>query len=467
MHGMSERLADWATNLSWTDIPRDVKDLARLQILDAVGVMLAARPLEPVHAAVRAMARTDAGSQAKSLGFDQSLSLSGAAFVNGVMSSLLEFDDTHIESFVHPTVAPFSIALPYCQSSHLSGARLMQAVIIGSELSCRLGLVPPMRLHSVGIHPTAIMGAFGAVYALAWLEHLDCRQVVDAIGHCASMCGGLMASWEDGASTKTLHVGMAASQAARAVALGREGISGPRLVFEGRFGWFQTHVQKADPSAFRYALATDGLGSRWELLNVASKPYPSAFTIHPYVDAVLALKAAHAIAPADIAEIRCRIAPSSVATLCEPAAEKLRPLTSWHGRISLQHSLAEALVRGGMDKHAYSPEALADPVINALADKVVYEAHASQSADPKKAGAHVRIRLNDGSCLEHVIESVRGTRANPISEEDYIRKFRSNADGVIAPGRIDEAIHRLMRLDAIDDVAAVFDALATPTVHSE
>jgi len=293
---MSERLADWATNLSWTDIPRDVKDLARLQILDAVGVMLAARPLEPVHAAVRAMARTDAGSQARSLGFDQSLSLSGAAFVNGVMSSLLEFDDTHIESFVHPTVAPFSIALPYCQSSHLSGARLMQAVIIGSELSCRLGLVSPMRLHGVGIHPTAIMGAFGAVYALAWLEHLDCRQLVDAIGHCASMCGGLMASWEDGASTKTLHVGMAASQAVRAVALGREGISGPRLVFEGRFGWFQTHVQKAEPSAFRYVQATDELGGRWELLNVASKPYPSAFTIHPYVDAVLALKAAHAIA---------------------------------------------------------------------------------------------------------------------------------------------------------------------------
>lgn len=464
MVGLSERLADWAMGLSWDGIPRDVKDLARLQILDAVGVMLAARPLEPVHAAARAMARTDAGSQARSLGFDEPLSLAGAAFVNGVMSSLLEFDDTHIESFVHPTVAPFSVALPYCQSSRLGGARLMQAVIVGSELSCRLGLVSPVRLHGVGIHPTAIMGAFGAVYALASLAELDRRQVADAVGHCASMCGGLMASWEDGASTKTLHVGMAASQAVRAVALGQEGISGPRFVFEGRFGWFQTHLQKVEPSAFRYAMATDRLGSRWELLEVASKPYPSAFTIHPYIDAVLALRAAHAIVPADIAEIRCRIAPSSVATLCEPAAEKLRPLTTWHGRISLQHSLAEAMVRGSMGKHAYSPEALADPAINALADKVVYEAHASLSADPKKAGAHVSIRLNDGSRFEHVIDSVRGTRANPISEADYIRKFRSNADGVIAPGKIDEAIDRLMQLDKLDDVAPVFDALAAPTL---
>ena len=352
MQGTSEQLSTWVAGQSWGDVPQSVRDVARFHILDVVGVMLAARQSDIVAAAARGMAQTDAGSEAKALGFKNTLSLGGAAFVNGVMASVLEFDDTHIESFVHSTVAPFAVALAFCHSTHLSGPQLMQAVILGSELGCRLGLVSPLRLHSVGIHPTAIMGTFGATYALAKLQNLNQAQMTGAIGHSASMCGGLMASWQDGSSTKTLHVGMAAAQAVRAVALAREGITGPSSVFDGRFGWFRTHLQAVAPADFRFSRATESLGHEWEMLNVASKPYPSAFTIHPYVDAVLALKSALDIDASRIAEIRCEIAQSSVATLCEPVAEKLRPLTPWHGRISLQHSLAEAFIIGKMDKNS-------------------------------------------------------------------------------------------------------------------
>jgi 2-methylcitrate dehydratase PrpD len=459
MQGTSEQLAGWVTCLQWADIPQNVRAVARLHILDVVGVMLAARPADVVAAAARAMAQTDPGSQARAIGFDNTLSLAGASFVNGVMASVLEFDDTHIESFVHSTIAPFSAAVALCQASHLSGAQLMQAVIIGSELGCRLGLVSPSRLHSVGIHPSAIMGTFGAVYALAGLQNLSSQQIVSAIGHSASMCGGLMASWEDGASTKTLHVGMAAGQAVRAVALAVAGISGPASAFDGRFGWFKTHLQKIAPADFRFAKATEGLGQDWEMLNVASKPYPSAFTIHPYVDAVLALRGAHRMDASRIVEIRCEIAESSVATLCEPVAEKLRPLTSWHGRISLQHSLAEAFIIGKMDKNAYSPEALKNRQINALADKVSYRV-TEKPVNAKKSGAHVTIFLDDGSSFQQVIDSVRGTRDNPISEEDYFRKFRANADGVVTAGVIEQTIESVMTLDDHEDIAPVFDRLA-------
>ncbi|MDB5965763.1 MAG: hypothetical protein JWQ72_2263 [Polaromonas sp.] len=458
--GISEQLAGWVEGLQWSAIPDNVKAVARLHILDVVGVMLAARPTDVVEAAARAMSQTDAGAEGRSLAFGNTLSLAGAAFVNGVMASVLEFDDTHIESFVHSTVAPFSAVLPICQAAGSSGAELMQAVIIGSELACRLGMVSPQRLHSVGIHPTAVMGAFGAVYALAKLQRLNRQQMVSAIGHSASMCSGLMASWEDGSSTKTLHVGIAASQAIRAVALAREGISGPISALDGRYGWFRTHLHAVAPEDFRFARATEGLGSEWEMLNVASKPYPSAFTIHPYVDAILALKSAHHLDPLQIAEIRCQIAKSSVATLCEPLSEKLRPLTSWHGRISLQHSLAEAFIAGKMDKNAYSQGALTDPRINALADKVTYEVNPEKPVDAKKSGAHVTVRLHDGSRLVHVIDSVRGTRDNPISEEDYLAKFRSNADGVIPAALIEATISSLMQLDSHDNVSPIFGGLA-------
>lgn len=456
---LSEHLAAWVSRTGWGEIPQAVKDASRLQILDATGAMLAARPSDIVAGVERAVAETDPGVDARPLGFASTFSLAGAAFINGVMSAVLEYDDTHIETFVHPTASPFSVALPFCQRRALSGPRLMEAVIMGSELSCRLGLVAPVRLHSLGIHPTAIMGAFGAVYALSRLAGLDERQIVCAIGHSASMCGGLMASWEDGSSTKMLHVGMGASQAVRAVALAKQGVSGPASAFDGRFGWFRTHVQDTAVSDFRFSRATQDLGEQWELLEVASKPYPSAFTLHPYVDAVLALREQHKIDASDVAEIRCRIAKSSIATMCEPVAEKLRPLTSWHGRISLQHSLAEAFVMGRLDKTAYSPTALKDPRINTLADKVSYEVDPARQHGDKKAGAHVMIRTVDGARFEHVIDSVRGTRDNPITVADYCSKFRSNAQGVIDAGQIDKTIDALLDLEHCDNVAPVFDAV--------
>jgi 2-methylcitrate dehydratase PrpD len=255
---------------------------------------------------------------------------------------------------------------------------------------------------------------------------------------------------------------MAAAQAVRAVALAREGITGPSSVFDGRFGWFRTHLQAVAPADFRFSRATESLGHEWEMLNVASKPYPSAFTIHPYVDAVLALKSALDIDVSRIAEIRCEIAQSSVATLCEPVAEKLRPLTPWHGRISLQHSLAEAFIIGKMDKNSYGWDALKDPRIQALADKVTYRVDPVRHLNAKKSGAHVTIFLNDGSNMCHVIDSVRGTRDNPISEEDYFRKFRSNADGVLSPSLIEKTIDSMMTLEGHDDIAPIFDRLSAP-----
>lgn len=457
---LSETLAHWVAALRWQDVPQPVREACRLQVLDVIGVMLAARPTSEVQAAEAAMRGTDAGPHA-ALGGQAGLSLAGAAFVNGVMSSVLEFDDTHIASFVHPSVTPVSALLAVAGQHPLSGAALMQAMLVGSELSCRLGLVTPVRLHGLGIHPTAVMGIFGAVYALARCHALPPAITVSAIGHAASMCGGLMASWEDGSATKTLHVGMGASQAVRAVALARAGIAGPASALDGRFGWFRTHVQSVAPAEFRFEAAAHGLGQDWELLNVASKPYPSAFTIHPYVDAVLALRSKHGIAPEAIAEIRCVIAKSSVATLCEPLAEKLRPLTSWQGRISLQHSMAEALVLGYMDKTAYSAQALSDPRIQALADKVRYAVDPQAPVIAGKAGARVWIRMAGGQEFHCEIDNVRGTRDNPISPQDYVAKFRANADGVVPPARVDEALAMLEELEELDDIAPLLAGLAS------
>ena len=452
--------ADWAAALTLDRVPPEVVQATKLRILDLIGVMLAASPLDLVAAAKRASLAVDGGGGARILGDVDDVSPMAACFVNGVMTAVLEFDDTHIESFIHPTAPVLSVALPECQRRRLDGRRLIEAVLTGCELTCRIGMITPVRLHTLGYHPTAVFGVFGAVYGLSKLRGLDAKTTADAIGAAGSLSAGLNASFEDGSSTKMMHVGMAATGAMRAVALAEAGISGPAPVFDGRFGWFRSHVQGRDDH--RWGAMADGLGERWAVLDIASKVYPCAFTMMPHIEAALALRAAHAIDPAEIESVTCEIGKRSFATVCEPVADKRRPATTWHGRISLQHTVAEALVRGRMDKHAYATANLSDPVINAVTDKVAYRDDPETVSD--RSGGTVIVTMKDGRVLRHRIDDMRGTRANPMTADDVVAKFRANVAGVLRDDAADELIARLLSLEDEPDVALLLDAIVSARV---
>lgn len=458
MAGLSSEVADWAIGFSLDAAPTEVVHNTRLRLLDVVGVMIASNAHDSVEAARRATADADGdGTGAHSLMDAAETSPAGAAFINGVAAAVLEFDDTHIATNIHATCAIAAAALPITQAGHLSGRQLLEAVLVGSEIVCRLGLVTPVRMHEMGFHPTGVYGVFAAAYAVARLRGLTAGQMADAVGTAGSLSAGSIASFEDGTSTKTLHVGFAASAAVRAVALAKAGISGPSRVFEGRFGWYRSHVQAAED--FNYGALTDDLGSRWEVLNIAPKLYPCAYTLMPFIAAALTLRKQHAINPQEIREISCQIMPRSFRTVCEPVEDKRRPRTSWHGRISLQHTVAEALALGRFDKSSYAESSLRDPVINALADKVIHLPDPVAAADTSRSRAVVSITLTDGRVVSHTVEDMLGTSRNPAGEAVYIDKFRANVDGVIAPALADELVDRLLHIDTVADVDAILSPL--------
>lgn len=455
---LSTNVAEWMTGFPLDAVPADILENSKLRILDVIGVMIASSRLDVVSAARRAVAESDGGQgNAFSVTDAAPATPASAAFINGVMSAVLEFDDTHIQSNIHPTGVVLSALLPECERLSLSGKNLLDAVLVGSELLCRLGLVSPVRMHEVGFHPSSVYGVFGAVWGLAHLRRLSVEQTVHAIGTAASLSAGSIASFEDGTSTKTLHIGMAASAAIRAVALANQGISGPHPVFEGKFGWFKSYFQSKP--GFRFSALTDELGERWEVLNIASKAHPCAYTMIPFIAAAIELRDVHGVKPEDVDVIYCDIMPRSFATICEPVEEKRRPRTSWHGRISLQHTVAEALVLGRMDKHAYAPENLTNPVINAISDKVIHRPDLVASADISRSRATVSVRLKDGRELSHTIEDMPGTRRNPITREGYLQKFRANIRGVISDAAGEELAEALLRLEEMKDVGALFRGL--------
>jgi 2-methylcitrate dehydratase PrpD len=298
------------------------------------------------------------------------------------------------------------------------------------------------------VHPTGLFAPFGTTYLAGWLLDLDEQQLVNAAGIAGSLASGILECWVDGTQSKFLHPGWAAQSGVTAAFLAGAGATGPRAVFEGRFGLFASHLQDAAaPRAL--GRITDGLGRVWESRNASFKPFPAAHVIHPYIDALLDLRRRHRIDPREVREIVCPVASYIVPIVCEPVAEKRRPNTDSHGRVSLQYTLAEALHVGGLGKDAYQAASLRNPEILRLADLVSYRVDPAFPG-PERFKGTVRVALRSGAVYEAVQESNRGSAQNPMSRDELVAKFEANAA---------QTLNRAQRQGLI---AAVFDLEAAP-----
>lgn len=451
--------AEWASGLSFQQLPTEVVRNVKLQLLDIVGTMLAARDTDIVRSVHASVLENSGVTGVRAIGFSEMLPTGSAALLNGTAALVMEFDNSHIKTGIHVTSTVAAAALPSAVRLGLSGTGLIEALAAGTELTCRLGLIAPGMFHRHGFHPTAIFGMFGATYAVAKCFGFDARRTMDAIGISGSMSAGSMASWEDGTSAKSLHGGLAASGAVLSASLASQGLSGPGVIFDGRFGFFKAHVQEQgydfDFDAFHRQLGTD-----WELNDIAPKAYPTGHYIQPSLEAALALLKANDFSVDDIEEVRCALADYTIPLVALPVEEKTRPVSTFQARFSLQHSLAEALVRGRVDRHSFALETLADPRVNALAERVKFEAMPILS-DRSRLGGEVTIQLRNGAKLRHWIEHMRGMPQNPMTTDDLFRKFVTSTEDVLSPAASEEAIDRIMHLEECADtrpLMALFSA---------
>ncbi len=285
----------------------------------------------------------------------------------------------------------------------------------------------------------------------------------NAAGIVGSFASGLLECWVDGTQSKFLHPGWAAQAGVSAAYLARAGATGPRAVFEGRFGLFASHLQDPDARLDLERMTRD-LGGHWETRNASFKPYPVAHVIHPYIDALLALRARHGIDPAQVREVSCPVAAYIVPIVCEPLDEKRRPASDSHGRVSLSYTLAEALVLGRIGKDAYAPSSLTDPTILAMADRVRHTVDPTFPG-PERFKAVVTVVMNDGRRFEAVEEHNRGSAANPMSHADLLAKFEENAADRLTPAQSARVVDAVMTLERLADASELARLAAglTPT----
>jgi 2-methylcitrate dehydratase PrpD len=448
--GASEILSKWVAGLTFDDLPADVIASTRLRVLDVLGLSIAGGQT-PFGASVRSASTLYPGDEARLWGTTRRASAAGAAFVNGALSQALEYDDTHNESIVHMSSPAVAAALALGDTLRADGRQVITAIAIGNEISARVGSVTPQQFHKRGFHPSGLFAPFGVCWLTSRLLALDPVQMRHAAGITGSFAAGLIQCWVDGTQSKFLHPGWAAHSGIAAAVLAQSGVTGPAEVFEGRFGLFASHLQSAEPAP-AFGRLTDGLGRRWDSRDASFKPFPAAHVIHPYISAALRLRERYGLTVPDIARVTCPVAPYIVGIVCEPVAEKRRPLTDSHGRVSLQYTLAEAFAVGRIGRHAYAPASLRDPAILSLADRVEFTVDPAMPGSGQFKGV-VIVETIDGRRLEEVEDHNLGSARNPMSDSRIEDKFRENVAGTLNDERASRMVEVAMRLEQLDDVS--------------
>lgn len=448
---IAEQIAAFAADLRFDDIPSDVREQAKLLILDCIGIALASGTYDfskRAEAAAHRLAGTSDGGSTV-IGRPGSLPMRDAILLNGILVHGLDFDDTHPGGVIHASTSSFPTALGIAENRGLTGRDLLLGYLLGMEVSTRIGMAPSGGFHQVGFHPTGVVGAFGSSVVAARLLDLPAPAIAAAQGFVGSLASGSMEFLETGAWTKRMHPGWAGVCGTTAAAFAAEGYETPPRIYEGRFGLYKSHLG-ADADV-DLSLCVDGLGARWETTAVAVKPFPACHFTHAFADAALAVRAEHGIEASDVESVHCLIAEGEIQTVCEPADKKRSPRSAYDAQFSVPYVVSAALHRNRFTLDELEADALSDPDILSLAQRVSYESDPT-SGFPSLFSGEVRVRTKDGRELVHREQVNRGAGERPLTAEDIITKFHANAARSVTAERAERIVDETLHLDAHESV---------------
>ncbi|MYZ50146.1 MmgE/PrpD family protein [Propylenella binzhouense] len=415
----AEIFAEWACGLAAGDIPARAREVARLALVDHVGLTVAARREPYVTAVVESC---DGDGPCTAFGHARGFSAGDAALINGTASHGEDYDDTFEGNPIHTSTVVIPAVLAACERYGRTGADALAGIVAGAEFMCRTALIAPTAIHRAGFHPTAVIGALGAAAGAGVALGLNARQLTDALGIAGSMASGIIEYLAEGTWTKRLHPGWAAQAGLRAALLGRNGFLGPRSVIEGEHGFFLAFA--APGIERRYGALSDGLGSAFHMENIAFKPYACGTMAQPFVDCAIRI-AEGGVRPEDIEDVLCRVGEGTVHRLWEPLSEKRRPSTPYSAKFSVPYCVAAGLVDRAAGLGQFTEERIADPALIALAAKVRYEID-PEDEYPRNYSGDVAVRLRDGSERRARQPHMRGGTREPLSEGEILAKFDAN-----------------------------------------
>ncbi|MCC6136871.1 MAG: MmgE/PrpD family protein [Candidatus Contendobacter sp.] len=412
--------------------PADLQQAA-LFTLDALANALAGRVSEPGVLLLRWADATGVNDAER------------RAFLQGALTHILETDDLHRASVVHPGCVVVPAVWAVAAREGLCGHAILKAVLWGFEAATRVGMAVGPAHYRIW-HNTATCGPYGSAMAVAALLKLDAPATVHALGNAGTQSSGLWQFLETGAMTKHLHAGRAAAAGVLAADLARFGFTGPPAILEGAKGLFTAACPDADPGA----IARDPDGP-WQLLQTSIKPWPSCRHTHPAIDAASELRhaATGPLGQIEIGQIEVETYPAALEVCNRPT-----PQSDYEAKFSLHHCVAAALTREQVDFAAFTATARAE--LANLRERVTLRiAEPYASAYPQAWGSAVTITLQSGERLTVRRTHAKGDPEAALTPEDLINKARM----LLTHGEISEPDRVIAAILALADDAPLPELL--------
>ena len=399
---------------------------------------------ETLQAAMAAVQELAPAPQASVLGRREKVDIANAAMLNGISSHTFDFDDTHLKTIIHPAgpVAPAALAL--AEHLGLSGRQMLDAMVIGIEVSCRVGNAIYPDHYDRGWHITGSTGMLGSAAACSRLLGLDVERTQMALGLAASQPIGVREQF--GTMTKPFHPGGAAKVGLMSALMAKHGYTASKRALEAPRGLMQVFSDKTD-----WAEITEGLGTRWEMALNTYKPFACGIVIHPSIDACVQLRQAHGLKAADIAKVTLK-----VHSLVLELTGKKTPSTGLESKFSVYHSCAVGLLYGQAGEQEYTDEVVNRAEVTALRARV--EAVVDNSID--EASVDMTIHTTDGRALHVFVEHAIGSLEKPLSDAQLRAKFVDQSAPIIGAEKAARAWTLAMDIGAATDLRE-FIAAAT------
>lgn len=413
--GPLEKQAAFVSAFTLASAPEEVLRAVKLCILDTVGVAIGAGDNPQVLNVIKAYQEMEKGCEAVSVwASDVKLSVFRAAFVNAVMGHTLELDDVHVRSKTHIGTVVIPAAWAMAEQLGCDGKKFLEAVICGYEVMARIGMGFGVSSHrEKGWHVTSTAGTFGAAAACAKLLNLSIEQTANALGLAGTQSFGLWAFLEAGSTNKPLHPARAATNGMESAVLARSGMTGPVGILDAKDGG----LFPAMSDAYDLSLVTDGLGERYEILQLDKKPYPCCRSAHCAIDAALQLRRKHNLTADKVAKILVKTYKVGYMQVgCSDPS--LNPKLPSDAKFSTPYVVACAILDGNVGLEHFLPEDIERPDRRAMLQKVTVQPDDTFTARyPKNWGCLMTITTTSGEEYSLEIPDASGSVGAPMSAE--------------------------------------------------
>lgn len=439
-------LARFAAELDYDDIPERARKYCKDVLLDALACAVAGHQGEETHQ-IAALAAGLAQSAESSVIGGGRLSLAGATLLNGYLITAVTLCDVHRPTLTHITPEVVPVALGIAERDGLSGKDLLVALAAGFEATTRVGIglnFPAFR--SRGWHGPGVIGPFGAAAAAGRLLKFDAGTMAAAFGLAGSQAAGTFAAW--GTPTVKFHQCRGALSGLMAALLAQQKFVATREFLTARDGGlYTTYTDGGHPER-----VTADLGKRWELEQIALRPWPSASTIQGMITAMFDLVEKHGVRFDQVRKLRVSMSKTGY----EMHGIFPRYQGKFEALLSIHYAAAAILHDRALTLAQFEPGRYNDPGLARFAAERV-----EVNCDPQLSGVQstVEAELADGFTVRTRCDHPRGAPENPLTRTQIEEKFRVYATDRLGEPATGEIISMVTRLEELGSVRDLMDRL--------